>query len=65
MSDTEADNKPATSRVRSLASAIQEMRDRQADRDDVVVEMRYLARSRLALLADDLKPVFEEVPQDC
>ncbi|MDN2566982.1 hypothetical protein N1F89_12200 [Aquibium sp. A9E412] len=49
---------------RSLAAAIRQVKNDQADRDDVVVEMREAQRMRLELLAEELKPVFDEVPDD-
>lgn len=47
-----------------LASAIREVKNAVADRDDVVVDIREAQRTRLELLADDLAPVFADVPQD-
>lgn len=47
-----------------LASAIREVKNAVADRDDVVVDIREAQRTRLELLAEDLAPVFAEVPQD-
>lgn len=47
-----------------LSDAMREVRNAAADRDDVVVEMRETQRTRLELLAEQLEPVFAEVPQD-
>lgn len=48
----------------SLPEAIREVKNAQADRDDVVVEMREASRTRLELLAQELVPVFADVPED-
>lgn len=50
--------------VSRLAAALREVRNASADREDVVVEMREAARMRLELLAQELEPVFAEVPDD-
>lgn len=50
--------------VSRLAEALREVRNAAADREDVVVEMREAARTRLELLAQELEPVFAEVPDD-
>ena len=63
MADADIDAKSIEARVGDLASAMERMRDAQADRDDVVVEMRQAARSRLELLAQDLQPVFHALPE--
>lgn len=47
-----------------LAEAIREVKNAAADRDDVVVDIREAQRTRLDLLADELKPVFADVPED-
>ena len=47
-----------------LAAAIREVKNAMADRDDVVVDIREAQFTRLELLADELKPVFAEVPPD-
>lgn len=51
----------ATSR---LANAIREVKNAVADRDDVVVDIREAQLTRLELLAEDLAPVFRDVPKD-
>jgi hypothetical protein len=47
-----------------LADAIREVKNAAADRDDVVVDIREAQRTRLELLAEDLKPVFADVAAD-
>lgn len=47
-----------------LAATIREVKNTIADRDDVVVDIREAQFTRLELLADELKPVFAEVPPD-
>lgn len=49
---------------RRLTDAIREVKNAVADRSDVVVEMREAERMRLELLAQELEPVFGEVPKD-
>lgn len=48
----------------SLSDSIVKIRENQANRNDVVVEMSQAARARLELLVQELEPVFAEVPQD-
>jgi hypothetical protein len=45
-----------------LAATIREVKNALADRDDVVVDIREAQLTRLEMLADELKPVFAEVP---
>ncbi|MCO5158417.1 MAG: hypothetical protein M9945_16980 [Aquamicrobium sp.] len=47
-----------------LAATLREVKNAIADRDDVVVDIREAQFTRLELLADELKPVFAEVPHD-
>lgn len=49
---------------RKLATAIREVKDALADRDDVVIDMREAHRMRLELMAAELAPVFDDVPDD-
>lgn len=49
---------------RSLQEAVSLARDRLADRDDVVVEMKAAERGRLDLLVDELRPLIDEVDPD-
>ncbi|MEL7428861.1 MAG: hypothetical protein AAFN43_02565 [Pseudomonadota bacterium] len=51
-------------KVHDLAAAMKEIKTANADRDDVVVEMKQAKVSRLELLADDLQPVFADVPKN-
>jgi len=60
--DSEAGGKEI--KIPSLADSIVRIRENQADRTDVVIEMAQAARARLELLAQDLEPVFREVPDD-
>jgi hypothetical protein len=63
MSDkAEMQNSPA--QVRRLAEVMREVKNAVADRDDVVVELREAARTRLELMAVELAPLFGEVPAD-
>src|SRR5262245_66552463 len=50
--------------VRSLKDAIRRVRTAEAERSDVVVELRDAERARLEMLADELKGVFAEVPAE-
>ncbi len=51
-------------KVHDLASAMRKVKTAQADRDDVVVEMKHAKVSRLELLAEDLAPVFQALPEE-
>ena len=61
MSDTGDDN---TGKVRSLKETLRKVRTAEAERSDVVVELRDAERARLELLADELRGVFAEVPAE-
>jgi len=50
--------------VRSLKDAIRRVRTAEAERSDVVVELRDAERARLEILADELRSVFAEIPED-
>jgi hypothetical protein len=50
--------------ARSLRDAIRRVRTGEAERSDVVVDLRDADRARLELLADELKTIFAEVPED-
>jgi hypothetical protein len=63
MSDT-TDNRGKTENVRNLTDAIRRVRTAEAERSDVVVELRDAERARLEMLADALKGVFAEVPAE-
>lgn len=51
------------SNVRHLADAIRKVRLAEAERADVVVELKDAERARLDMLADELRSVFAEVPE--
>ncbi len=51
-------------RKRSLAAALAEVKNRQASRDDVVIDLKEAERARLELLADELRPLFDDLPLD-
>jgi hypothetical protein len=61
MSDPAEQKVPAGSR---LVEAIREVKNAQADRDDVVVELREAQKMRLELLAAELQPIFADVPAE-
>lgn len=50
--------------ARQLSSAVRNVKNALADRDDVVVDMRDAHRMRLELLAAELAPVFRDVPAE-
>lgn len=49
---------------RKLAEAVRSVKNAEADRDDVVIEMRDAERMRLEILANELASVIQEVPAD-
>ncbi|QND53835.1 hypothetical protein HB779_19495 [Phyllobacterium sp. 628] len=49
---------------RRLPEAIRGAQIAAADRGDVVIDMKEADLARIEILADDLKPVFDEVPAD-
>lgn len=51
-------------RIRSLGEAVSRARLAQAERSDVVVDLRDAERARLDILADELRGVFAEVPAE-
>jgi hypothetical protein len=61
VSDTSDNN---TDKVRTLKDALRKVRTAEAERSDVVVELRDAERARLELLADELRNVFDEIPAD-
>jgi hypothetical protein len=63
VSDT-GDIRGGTRNVRNLTDAIRRVRTAEAERSDVVVELRDAERARLEMLADELKGVFAEVPAE-
>lgn len=62
--DLSSPGNSSTGNVRRLSDAMREVKNANADRDDVVVEMREATRTRLELLAQELEPVFADVPRD-
>ena len=49
---------------RTLSEALRRVRTAEAERSDVVVELRDAERARLEMLADALRDVFAEVPKE-
>ena len=62
MSDSTA-NKPQTEYDGRLRAALDRARDQQADRFDAIDNVRALETARLQMLADDLEPVFSDIPE--
>ncbi|WP_417672121.1 hypothetical protein [Roseibium sp.] len=58
------DNVVPHTRVRSLREAIRKVQLGEAERSDVVVELQDTERARLEMLADEMKDVFKEIPED-
>ena len=63
MSDS-GENITPIENARKLSDAVREVKNAFADRDDVVVELREASKVRLELLAQELEPVFAQVPPD-
>lgn len=64
MAEKDLDAKEIEAKVHDLAEAMDRMKGAQASRDDVVVDMKRSQRARLELLAKNLQPVFDKVPDD-
>ncbi len=64
MADPDFEKDSIQEQMLNLKQALNEVRSAQADREDVVVDMKHATLSRLELLAEDLKPVIEEIPKD-
>jgi hypothetical protein len=62
MSDTSGRGRGGT--VRSLKDAIERVRTAEAERSDAVIELHDAEVTRLKMLADELRPVFAEIPED-
>ncbi len=60
----ELDAKDIEARVHDLSKSMERMKSKQADRDDVVVELMQSQQTRLEMLARDLQSVFAEIPDD-
>lgn len=58
------DNVVPHTRIRSLRDAIRKVQLGEVERSDVVVELQDTERARLDMLADELKDVFKEIPED-
>lgn len=58
------DNVVPHTRIRSLRDAIRKVQLGEVERSDVVVELQDTERARLDMLADELKDVFREIPED-
>ncbi|WP_153768026.1 hypothetical protein [Labrenzia sp. CE80] len=58
------DNVVPHTRVRSLREAIRKVQLGEVERSDVVVELQDTERARLELLAEEMKDVFKEIPED-
>lgn len=59
----DASDKSGGGKVRNLTDAIRRVRIAEAERSDVVVELREAERARLDMLADELRDVFADVPE--
>lgn len=59
-----SDAKGRHTNVTRLSDVMREVRIAQADRSDVVVDMKEADRARLELLALELKPLFDDIPAD-
>jgi hypothetical protein len=64
MSEQDGEGRKGAARILDLKTTIARIRDAEADRNDVVVDMKQAAHARLELLAQDLAPVIADVPQD-
>lgn len=63
MSDT-VDNTGRSGDRNTLSDTVRVIRDAAADRSDANVELRNLRIARLELLAEELQPIFAEVPTE-
>ncbi len=61
MSNSKDNDRINTGKVRSLKEALDYAKNREADRLDVVVDMKAAEQARLELLAKELQPVFDEI----
>ncbi len=64
MIDQDLEAKDIEQRVHDLNRAMRKIRTAQADKDDVVVELKNTRISRLELLYEDIKPVQDDIPYD-
>jgi hypothetical protein len=63
MADSEREPAGNTAQTYSLSEAIRQIKGAQAQRDDVVVDMKQAAHARLELLAQDLQQIADEIPK--
>ena len=56
------DSSAPSGKSRRLSDVVREVKIATAERDDVVVDMKEADRARIDLLAEELAPVFEQVP---
>ncbi|MEM8749489.1 MAG: hypothetical protein AAGF28_04265 [Pseudomonadota bacterium] len=61
--DIENEQEETQRKQRSLSDALVRAKSRQADRDDVVVEMKEAEAARLELLAQELRPLMSEIDE--
>ena len=65
MSDSEDNNTTSPAKkTRNLKDAIYVVKNRQVERDDVVVDMKAAEEARLVLLADELRPLVKDIDPD-
>lgn len=64
MAEQDFDAKEIERKVHDLNETMNRIRTAQANREDVVVDMKHAKLSRLELLAEDLSSVFEDIPSD-
>ncbi|MEM7300802.1 MAG: hypothetical protein AAF468_06925 [Pseudomonadota bacterium] len=62
--DPEEPTAETGAKVLTLKNAIKTVRDRQADRDDVVVDMKEAQLARIQLLGEALEDFISEIPAD-
>lgn len=58
------DSTVPTGKSRRLSEVVREVKIAAAERQDVVVDMKEADRARLELLAEELMPIFDEVPDE-
>lgn len=63
MAESEFKPGKTEAKVHDLFAAVERVRNAQAERGDSAAEIEQAAKARLELLAQDLRPVFDDVPQ--
>ena len=58
------DSSTPSGKSRRLSDVVREVKIAAAEREDVVVDMKEADRARIDLLAEELAPVFEQVPEE-